>query len=92
MNFCHGTDPVVQKAMTDRNAHPAFGYFEPREEYFHDAIIRWHTKRNGGPGADERRCIGYENGVSAVSLSALNVSASREIKVLVDRRPTSDLH
>ena len=63
MNFA--TVPSVQKAMTDRIAHPAFGYFEPREEYF-DAIIRWHAKRNGVQGLT-RECIGYENGCSAVS-------------------------
>ena len=79
MNFA--TVPSVQKAMTDRIAHPAFGYFEPREEYF-DAIIRWHAKRNGVQGLT-RECIGYENGVLGGVLSALNVFCSRGDKVLV---------
>ena len=51
MNFA--TVPSVQKAMTDRIAHPAFGYFEPREEYFRcnnplACEKEWRT------GADER--------------------------------------
>ena len=79
MNFA--TVPSVQKAMTDRIAHPAFGYFEPREEYF-DAIIRWHAKRNGVQGLT-RECIGYENRVLGGVLSALNVFCSRGDKVLV---------
>lgn len=79
MNFA--TVPSVQKAMTDRIAHPAFGYFEPREEYF-DAIIRWHAKRNGVQGL-MRECIGYENGVLGGVLSALNVFCLRGDKVLV---------
>ena len=79
MNFA--TVPSVQKVMTDRIAHPAFGYFEPREEYF-DAIIRWHAKRNGVQGLT-RECIGYENGVLGGVLSALNVFCSRGDKVLV---------
>ena len=79
MNFA--TVPSVQKVMTERIAHPAFAYFEPREEYF-DAIIRWHAKRNGVQGLT-RECIGYENGVLGGVLSALNVFCSRGDKVLV---------
>lgn len=78
MNFA--TVPSIQKAMTDRISHPAFGYFEPRDEYY-DSIIRWHTVRNGVTGLD-RDCIGYENGVGGV-LSALNVFCSKGDKVLV---------
>lgn len=32
MNF--PTVPTVQKAVVERTAHPAFGYFSPRDEYF----------------------------------------------------------
>ena len=79
MNFA--TVPSIQKAMTDRISHPAFGYFEPRDEYY-DSIIRWHTVRNGVTGLD-RDCIGYENGVLGGVLSALNVFCSKGDKVLV---------
>lgn len=44
MNF--PTAPGIIKAIMDRTAHPAFGYFRPREEYY-DSIIRWHRERNG---------------------------------------------
>ena len=44
MNF--PTVPTVQQAMIRRAEHPAFGYFDPREEYF-DSIIRWQNRRNG---------------------------------------------
>lgn len=32
MNF--PTCPTIQEAIIERAKHPAFGYFEPREEYF----------------------------------------------------------
>ena len=32
MNFA--TVPTVQEAIAERVKHPAFGYFDPREEYF----------------------------------------------------------
>ncbi|MDO5134292.1 MAG: aminotransferase class I/II-fold pyridoxal phosphate-dependent enzyme [Eubacteriales bacterium] len=44
MNF--PTAPGIIRAIMDRAAHPAFGYFEPREDYY-DAIIRWHRERHG---------------------------------------------
>ncbi len=44
MNF--PTAPGIIKAIMDRTAHPAFGYFQPREEYY-DSIIRWQRERNG---------------------------------------------
>ena len=51
MNF--PTAPGIIKAIMDRTAHPAFGYFRPREEYY-DSIIRWHRERNGiGISADD---------------------------------------
>ena len=43
MNFA--TVPTVQEAIAERVKHPAFGYFDPREEYFQE-IIDWQTKRN----------------------------------------------
>ena len=44
MNF--PTAPGIIKAIMDRTAHPAFGYFQPREEYY-DSIIRWQRERHG---------------------------------------------
>lgn len=79
MNF--PTVPTVQEAILQRTQHPAFGYFEPSQEYF-DAIIRWQETRNGVAGLT-RDCIGYENGVLGGVVSALNVLCSRGDKVLV---------
>lgn len=93
MNF--PTAPAVTQAILERAAHPAFGYFLPRQEYY-DAIIRWHRIRNGvcaDPGDSGRgvsvslpltpECIGYENGVLGGVVSALNVLCSRGDSVLV---------
>ena len=44
MNF--PTAPGIIEAIMTRTAHPAFGYFQPREEYY-DSIIRWHRVRHG---------------------------------------------
>ena len=79
MNF--PTVPTIQEAILQRTQHPAFGYFEPSQEYF-DAIIRWQETRNGVAGLT-RDCIGYENGVLGGVVSALNVLCSRGDKVLV---------
>lgn len=78
MNFA--TVPTVQKAITDRVAHPVFGYFLHRQEYY-DAIIRWQKEHNGAEMTAE--CIGYENGVLGGLVSALNVLCSRGDKVLL---------
>ncbi len=67
MNFA--VVPSIQKAMTDRIAHPAFGYFAVRDEYY-QAIIDWQTGRNGVQGLEPKH-IGYENGVLGGVLSAL---------------------
>ena len=73
--------PAVCKAMTERLAHPAFGYFDPTEDYY-DSIIRWQEKRNGVTGLTPE-CIGYENGVLGGVISALNAFASPGDCVLV---------
>ena len=44
MNFA--TVPTVQEAIAERVKHPAFGYFDPREEYFQE-IIDWHLQVRG---------------------------------------------
>lgn len=79
MNF--PTAPTIVQAITERIAHPAFGYFFPTEEYF-SAIIRWQHERNGIEGLTPE-CIGYENGVLGGVISALNVMCSRGDRVLL---------
>ena len=73
--------PTIQQAMTERAQHPAFGYFEPTQEYY-DAIIRWQESHNGVTGLESKH-IGYENGVLGGVVSALNVLCSKGDKVLV---------
>ena len=73
--------PTVPAAMIARAQHPAYGYFRPTDEYF-NAIIRWHSIRNGVEGLEPRH-IGYENGVLGGVVSALNTFCSRGDKVLV---------
>ncbi|MBR5797855.1 MAG: aspartate aminotransferase, partial [Clostridia bacterium] len=79
MNF--PTVPTVCEAMRERIAHPAFGYFSPRDEYF-DSIIRWQYDRNGVTGLAPAH-IGYENGVLGGVVSALGTFCSRGDNVLV---------
>lgn len=79
MNF--PTVPTVVQAMKERVEHPAYGYFNPRDEYF-DKIIRWQETRNGVTGLS-RECIAYENGVLGGVISALNVFCSKGDKVLL---------
>ncbi len=73
--------PGIQESMIGRVQHPAFGYFQPRQEYF-DEIIRWHEVRNGVTGLLPEH-IGYENGVLGGVVSTLNVLCSRGDNVLV---------
>ena len=79
MNF--PTVPTVTEAIRERAAHPCFGYFMPREEYYR-AIIGWQESRNGVTGLT-REHIGYENGVLGGVISALNVLCSRGDRVLL---------
>lgn len=79
MNF--PTVPAVQRAITERTAHPMFGYFVPRQEYYR-SIIRWQQDRNDVTGL-EKQHIGYENGVLGGVVSALRVLCSPGDNVLV---------
>ena len=79
MNF--PTVPTVPKAIAERAAHPAYGYFDARPEYY-DAIIRWQERRNGVTGL-LREHIGYENGVLGGLLSAIRVLCSPGDRILV---------
>ena len=79
MNF--PTVPTIPEAIIERAKHPAYGYFNPTEEYF-QSIITWHEKRNGVTGLTKEG-IGYENGVLGGVISALNVICSKGDKVLL---------
>lgn len=80
MNF--PTCPTIPEAIIERTKHPAYGYFELRDEYFQE-IIDWHEKRNGVSGLKAEH-IGYENGVLGGVLSALNVFCSKGDNVLLN--------
>ena len=67
MNF--PTVPTIPEAIIERTKHPAYGYFNPRKEYF-DSIIQWQENRNGVIGLT-KECIGYENGVLGGVVSAV---------------------
>ena len=67
MNFA--TAPTIQEAVIERTKHPAFGYFDPTDEYY-DSIISWQKTRNGVEGLTKEE-IGYENGVLGCVASAL---------------------
>lgn len=79
MNF--PTVPAVPEALAQRSAHPFYGYFYPREEYY-QSIIHWHEIRHGVQGLTAD-CIGYENGVLGGVMSALGAVCSRGDYVLV---------
>jgi cysteine-S-conjugate beta-lyase len=67
MNFA--TVPTIQEHMARRIAHPLFGYFAPREEYY-EAILRWQRDHNHVTNL-AKEAIGYENGVIGCLSSAL---------------------
>lgn len=73
--------PTVQEAVIARMQHPAFGYFNPSEEYF-NSIIRWQSTRNGVQGLTAEH-IGYENGVLGCVSSAVTAFTSPGEKVLL---------
>lgn len=79
MNF--PTAPSIPEAIAARCAHPAYGYFQPTDEYYH-SIIQWQKNRNGITGLLKSH-IGYENGVLGGVISALNVLCSRGDSVLL---------
>lgn len=79
MNFA--TAPSIVQAIQKRLEHPAFGYFEPSEEYF-NSIIEWQKVRNGVTDL-AKEAIGYENGVLGGLVSALNAFASHGDSILV---------
>ena len=80
MNF--PTVPTICEAIIERAGHPAFGYFDPREEYF-SSIIRWQSVRNGVVGLEPCH-IGYENGVLGGVVSAMGTFCSRGDTILLN--------
>ena len=52
MNFA--TAPSIPQKVAERLAHPLYGYFDPRQEYY-DAIIRWQQERHGVQGLTDRK-------------------------------------
>ena len=79
MNFA--APACITDAIRKRLDHPLFGYYSPRDEYY-EAIIRWHTERNGVKGLEAKH-IGYENGVLGGLVSALNAAAEPGSRILV---------
>ena len=79
MNFAAA--PSITRAISKRLEHPVFGYFSPKEEYFH-AIIQWQSARNHVNGLTAE-CIGYENGVLGGVVSAAGILCSKGDKILV---------
>lgn len=79
MNYA--TVPTIQEAIIERTKHPAFGYFNLREEYY-EKIVEWQSKRNGVKGLT-KEAIGYENGVlGCVSSAAQAFTAPGEAVLL----------
>jgi len=79
MNFA--TCPSITEAIIRRVQHPAFGYFDHREEYY-EAIINWQSERNGMTGLAKEH-IGYENGVHGCVTSAVEVLSRPGDKILI---------
>ena len=81
MNF--PTAPSIIRAMEERIRHPAFGYFDPSDEYY-ASVIRWMEERHGMKGYGlTKDCIGYENGVLGGVASALRVMCSPGENILL---------
>ncbi len=79
MNF--PTVPTVTEAIIERAMHPAFGYFNPTDDYF-NSIISWQEQRNAVTGLS-KECIGYENGVLGGVVSTLQSFMNPGDKVLL---------
>lgn len=79
MNFA--TVPTITDAIIERAKHPAFGYFNPSDEYF-SSIIKWQRERNGVEGLLPEH-IGYENGVLGGVVSTLQSFLAPGDKVLL---------
>lgn len=79
MNF--PTVPTITESIIERAKHPAFGYFDPTEDYF-NSIIRWQRDRNAVLDLPSD-AIGYENGVLGGVIATLTAFAAPGDSVLV---------
>ena len=79
MNFL--TAPTIVEAIQKRAAHPAYGYYQIRDEYY-DSILRWQAAVHGLTDITAEM-IGYENGVLGCVASALQAFSSPGEGVLV---------
>ena len=79
MNF--PTVPTIPEAIIERAKHPAFGYFDPSDDYY-NSIINWQRTRNGVEGLTAE-AIGYENGVLGGVVSTLTAFAAPGDAVLL---------
>ena len=73
MNFA--TVPTIQEHIIERVHHPAYGYFNPSEEYY-SSIIDWQKKRNGVDGLTAE-AIGYENWFVPIGYKSSGRTAAR---------------
>ena len=78
MNF--PTAPSIARRISERAAHPLYGYFLPREEYY-QAIFDWQ-RRHGVQGLDKWQ-IGYHNGVLGGVASLMQAYTAPGDKVLL---------
>ena len=78
MNF--PTAPSIEREISQRAAHPLYGYFLPSEEYY-QAIIQWQ-KRFGVMDLKKEQ-IGYQNGVLGGVASMLKAYTEPGEKILL---------
>ena len=79
MNFVVPT--CITDRMSERLAHPSFGYYSVRAEYY-EAIANWHRTRHGITDIT-KDAIGYENGLLGGLVSSLKVLLPHGGKVLL---------
>ena len=78
MNF--PTAPSIVREISERAAHPLFGYFLASDAYY-EAIFRWQA-RHGVNGLTKKN-IGYQNGVLGGVASLLKVYTQPGEKILM---------
>ena len=79
MNFVVPT--CITDRMSERLAHPSFGYYSVRAEYY-EAIANWHKMRHGITDVT-KDVIGYENGLLGGLVSSMKVLLPDGGKVLL---------
>lgn len=71
----------ITDKIAERLAHPSFGYFSVRDEYY-QAIMDWHRLQNGVVDLGKGQ-IGYENGLLGGLVSTMKVLLPEGGKVLL---------